>query len=588
MVRQFAKTMIGFLLLVLVFPVAGGADVLEYELSWTGKNGYQVRGSFAFDNAKNYGYIIDETELKAFQVTAYTPEGKALKTYTLKNQNRFNFNFDIRTETILQERKASRSAESGISIGEIAKGDSGQLIIEDPGMYVFTGFVGCGGAFPRSEGPELLVTNGSCKGYALDYGGTKITAKLINILSWQAPELSSLPPAELQEKTMAIDQKMNNQYTALESQLNKDLFAQLQKAQRQWIAYRDQVCGFEKQLSVKNPNWVVQQTEGDQSLACLYRLTQQRLQDFEHYRRTIKNKPERVPETVGDIRLENCRFINVPDDVKVYGIGTYSGLVPSDYQLGDSGHTVKEIEVIVNKPNEALILVLMAYDPVIWKVKQTPQSHILGVIVAGYHSQALLGVTKKTPRLFAVNEEKTACKYFYAYKAGNKLDKAIQRIREITGAELTELVTSPHNQKFYIGAYETIDPASLRYGTELTMEDYSVTGRFPPGEKGLDLLVKQNKIRPANQEDIFRWVEKARAKYQKYNPGLKVEHHMYPERTYVVLADFELPTGLYGANSRSFIIPEGRNMPTGPRGHNTFYFVEDGRCVGAAPECRNR
>ena len=355
-----------------------------------------------------------------------------------------------------------------------------------------------------------------------------------------------------------------------------------------WIDYRDTVCGFEKRLASKYQNWVVEQTEGDKSITCLYRLTQQRLEDFKQYQKMIEGKPETVSETTGDIRVENCKFVNVPDNVKVYGVGKYSGIVPSDHQLGDSGHTVKEIEVIVNKPGEAVILVLMAYDPVIWRVKQAPKSRVLGVIVAGYHSQALLGVTKKTPRLFAVHEEKTECKYFYAYKAGKNLDKAIMRIREISGAELTELVTSPHQEKFYIGAYEKIDPASLQYSTELTMEDYSVTGRFPPGEKGLDLLVKQNKIRPGNQEDIFRWVERASAKYKKYNQGLKVDHHMYPGRTYVVLADFELPTSLYGANARSFIIPEGRNMPTGPRGHNTFYFLKDGRCVGAAPECRNR
>jgi uncharacterized protein YecT (DUF1311 family) len=588
MSKKAAKILIGVVLISLLFPVAAGAEVLEYELFWRGKHGYEVKGTFAFDNSKNYGYIIDETELKAFQVTAYTPEGKALKTYTLKNQSRFNFNFDIRTETILQERRASSSADTGISIGEIAKGDSRQLIIEDPGMYIFTGFVGCGGAFPRSDGPELLVTNGSCKGYSLDYGGTKITAKLINVLSWPAPELRALSPTELQEKTLAIDQKLNSDYEELRSQLDKNLFTQLKKAQRQWIRYRDEVCGFEKELTSEDRSWVAEQTEGEKSLACLYRLTKRRLEDFEQYRQNIESKPERVLKPAGDIMVEHCRFVNVPADVKVYGTGTYSGIVPSDYQLGDSGHTVKEIEVVVNKPGEDVILVLMAYDPVIWKVKQTPKSKVLGVVVAGYHSQALLGVPKKMPRLFAVQEEKTECRYFYAYKAGDKLDNAVQRIREITGAELAGLVTSPHRGKFYIGSHENIDPVSLRYSTELTMEDYSVTGRFPPGEKGLDLLVKQNRIRPANQEDIFKWVKKASEKYQKYNPGLKVEHHMRPERTYVVLADFELPTGLYGANSRSFIIPAGGNMPTGPRGHNSFYFVEDGRCVGSAPECQNR
>ncbi|WP_339645636.1 lysozyme inhibitor LprI family protein [uncultured Pelagibacterium sp.] len=41
------------------------------------------------------------------------------------------------------------------------------------------------------------------------------------------------------------DSRLNTSYTKLGETLDADLFTTLQQAQRTWIAYRDQTCGFE-------------------------------------------------------------------------------------------------------------------------------------------------------------------------------------------------------------------------------------------------------------------------------------------------------------------------------------------------------
>ena len=314
MIRRIGTQICLLVFAVLSFYAAASAEIREYELSWTGKFGYKVVGSFAFDNSKNYGYIIDETELKAFRVTAYTPDGKALKTYTLKNQNRFNFNFDLKTETILQARNASSSSEDGFSVGEIAGGDSRKLMIDDPAMYVFTGFLGCGGSFPRSKGPELLVSNGSCKGYSLDYGGTKITAKLIKKPFFPSSDPMPKTEGELYDETVKLDKELNRKYKELESRLDKEKFKQLKGVQQQWIHYRDDLCKFEKMLESKDENWIKDHIDGDQSLSCIYRMTNLRLKELDNYQEIIRKNPIESSASRNRVRVDG--FVKTPQACK--------------------------------------------------------------------------------------------------------------------------------------------------------------------------------------------------------------------------------------------------------------------------------
>ena len=389
------------------------------------------------------------------------------------------------------------------------------------------------------------------------------------------------PQQTLLNQTISIDKELNVTYQNILERLPNSQKEKFQRVQREWISYRDNLCYFEQELNKEKNNWIFQDTSGSKSLSCIHRLTQQRLTELNTHLSTINAA---TPDETDHVTKEGCKFVNLPEDFRVYAVGTYSGLQPNDAQLGKSGNAVKENKVIVNTPERPIILVLMAYDPVVWKVKRTAQSNILAVIVGGYHTQALLGLPKSIPTLFATYKEKGDCNAFYAYKAGKSLDQAVARIKEITGRELDHLLTKPTHGKYIVGDEEAVDLTNLIVSEERKIEDYTEKPPFPSGQRGLDQLVRQNAIRPATHYDIEQWVEKASKEYQKFNKELKVGHRMVVGRTYVILRDVQLPNGLFGGNSVAFLIPPGIPMPRGSKGHNAFYLVGSGTCLG--PSCQ--
>jgi hypothetical protein len=70
----------------------------------------------------------------------------------------------------------------------------------------------------------------------------------------------------------------------------------------------------------------------------------------------------------------SCGLAGLPDDAEVHLVGMYKGHKELDLQLGDSGHTTTEIDVVVGRTPRQIVLVLSAYDPVVWKVGSTSQA----------------------------------------------------------------------------------------------------------------------------------------------------------------------------------------------------------------------
>jgi hypothetical protein len=280
-----------------------------------------------------------------------------------------------------------------------------------------------------------------------------------------------------------------------------------------------------------------------------------------------------------------CRIDALPRDFEVHAVATYAGVKKVDVQLGRSGHEVREAEVVVNVPDAPVVLVLMAYDPVVWKVRRTQASRIAAVVIGSYHTQALLGIPKATPVLYAGYEEKTRCEYFYAYKASDELDRADARIRELVGRGIDHLVTKRTGDSFVVGKTEGLAGATLVSSTEVALDDFVDKNAFPTGQKGIDLLVKQGKLRPATREDIERWIDKASEKYSRFGRDLRARHRMRVGDTYVVLGPVDLPEGLFGAHSRSFIVPDGTSAPGGSAGHNSFYYMSTGQCLLGSRPC---
>lgn len=270
---------------------------------------------------------------------------------------------------------------------------------------------------------------------------------------------------------------------------------------------------------------------------------------------------------------------SLPSDATVYAVGTYRGTVPVDAELDDSGHAVSQVDVVVNKPNQSVVLVLTAYDPVVWRVGLTKDTKIAGILVSGYHGQALIGVDKNTPHSISSYHRKGRFPYFYASKASPRLTKMNAAVNRLIGHEIERFYNRPTDGDgvFYIGDKPT-NKEAIAYSDDLKIENYVKPDRPPVGVP-LDVLVEEKKLRLATDADIEAWVDEASKKYKRFNPDLRVSTRMRVGRTYVVLDKVRLPNGLFGAHSRSFIIPNDVPLPKGPRCHNTFYKM-NGTAIG--------
>jgi hypothetical protein len=272
---------------------------------------------------------------------------------------------------------------------------------------------------------------------------------------------------------------------------------------------------------------------------------------------------------VDTTKMNACGLPGMPANAAVHVVGVYSGEKEVDVQLGDSGHTTTEEEVVVDETPEPVVLVLSAYDPVVWKVSTTPRARLAGVLVLGHHTQALLGVSKSMPRRVLSTEQSTGCDPF-TIKDRSELRRRERDLIGLIGKRADEFHGEAAGGFFQIGGDRYNRPSDAVMSPDLTLDDYPVyRGAIPAGEKGLDALERQGKIRRATAADLAPWQNDAQ-RASRLRSGLSLGS------VYVVLKEITLPPGLFGAHRADFIIPAGVPKPNGPKGHCDFYFVKDG------------
>jgi hypothetical protein len=172
------RIMVFFILLVVT--QSANSSIIQYDFSWSGDAGYSAVGFFTYNSSDisiTVDNLIEESELTDFSFSAFTPSNTLMKTYTLSNQNRFNFNFDLLTEEI-NGSSASFSSTNNLSVGVLLGGSSltGVIPTSDPNDYQFFNSAGC-----LSPGFMLAQINGSCRDINneqkfLDNGGTLLVA----------------------------------------------------------------------------------------------------------------------------------------------------------------------------------------------------------------------------------------------------------------------------------------------------------------------------------------------------------------------------------------------------------------------------
>lgn len=397
------------------------------------------------------------------------------------------------------------------------------------------------------------------------------------------------------------DQALNATYREVIARLSGEQRMSLLTAQRNWLGYRDTICARESSLL---------DNEGGGGTSpmtrCLRRLTLARTAELQGYDETLVAAKNPPPPATADLvapaptptrtapqtpargpLIENCSVGTLPAKFTVQAVGIYEGDLDTDVRLEASGHETRGAEVVVNHPGEDVVLVLMAYDPVLWTVQRTADTRIAAVIVGGYHAQAVLGVERTVPLLITTyNGPRKDCgRHFYAYKAGPELLAADARIKALTGQGIDRMWSHYSGGRIHVGPAQ--GGVRLVSADDYSPADYTELSPFPSGQKGLDRLVQEGRLRVATQRDLDAWVEAASAPYRRFDPSMKVEIPFTGRDTYVVLGPMEIPGGLYGAHSVAFLVPDGVPMPSGNPGHSTLYMLKDGGCRGpGCPEHR--
>ncbi len=268
---------------------------------------------------------------------------------------------------------------------------------------------------------------------------------------------------------------------------------------------------------------------------------------------------------------------DLPPDFVVHAVGIYAGAISLPGSLGDSGNAVTQAEVVVNAPGKPVLLVLMAHDPVVWRIGRTKATTIAAILVSGYHPQGLIGIDRGTPYAISTYEKPGPFPWFYVYAPGPSVLALNDAIERVTGKQIARFHNEQTNGIVFVGGRPN-DEGEISYSSDLRTEDWLAAEGPSPGPAGLDSLVKDGLLRLATAGDIDAWVEKAsekeRDRYGRWFPNLRVRRMMLVGRTYVVLGRLRLPNGLFGAHSREFIVPEGMPFPEGELGHSRFYLMD--------------
>lgn len=297
--------------------------------------------------------------------------------------------------------------------------------------------------------------------------------------------------------------------------------------------------------------------------------------------------PHDIPLPIQNDRADPCKFAvdELPANTKIFASGAYSGR-EIDYQIDSSGHQATQFDVLVNHPGEQMALWLGAYEPTIWNIGWTADTHIVGVAVSGYHRQVVAGLPDSVPLL---NLEDYDCTSNYPSEGSLA---SINAAAESIFHRETDGFVQPNKDSLVI------------VGKTAAGNDYLTSPDTPPssyhrvdvplaGEAGLNQLVSEGKIRPLTSADRQRWASaKMAADNVTLPPVLSggevldiegLEEYMpgHIHNGYVILEAITIPAGLYGGHSATFFLEEDVPFPKGDLGHSTLYNFATLSCQGS-------
>jgi hypothetical protein len=282
-------------------------------------------------------------------------------------------------------------------------------------------------------------------------------------------------------------------------------------------------------------------------------------------------------EPVGSEAVCGFPGLSLPMDFSVFAAGAYSGR-KLPYQIDQSGHEGTQFDVAVNSPKKPVVLMLGAYEPTIWNIGWSEGTKILALLVSGYHRQAVAGLENGTPVLTSTHDNQGACGYFYITDTNHApLDPLAERVF----GRPVDAVFPALRGRIVVG--DPLRPeVKLITSSETVPESFHDKSAPMAGALGLENAVRQGLLRRATTADLDAWANllTQSAPMRDSQPSAANTQRPLIFNAYVVLKPFTFPSGLYGANAGTFLVPKGVPKPVGNPGHSVIYDFNTLECQG--------
>jgi len=223
------------------------------------------------------------------------------------------------------------------------------------------------------------------------------------------------------------------------------------------------------------------------------------------------------------------------------------------------------------KAGSPLVAILGASKPTIWDFSHMPKGRLRAVVLVGTSGQAAAYLSQSTAlRTITPKMSDVACDApgpsliggFGSDAFLSSLTNDLFGRRSRVLGDLDPVAINLDGGRPPPPLFGDIPNSAFRPNSTLVRDD------LPPSTAGLIRLLQTGAIRNASESDTAAWLAvRERAGLPKVGIGAK----------YVITRKIEIPRGLFGGNSRKFIVSKNIPLPTKIRSHNCYYTMTDGR-----------
>lgn len=290
------------------------------------------------------------------------------------------------------------------------------------------------------------------------------------------------------------------------------------------------------------------------------------------------------PETINLDRIrvterdKRCKINRVPAGANVALVHIYAGSGTSPVQLLDGlDGLTSRVDVKVGSFGAPVYLVLSAQKSVLWNLIVSQEASIAGLLVLGSDDQAVANAPSTLrPQIIASNKlTGTKCPHFTTYLRQGKGKLEFERmLEEHIGRVPDEEIVLETTGEVVLGA---VPPSGFRKlpidGSKIFTHSRMAVGSTAPRELAFKELLDQGKI-AALSVDEFRAMVSVEAQVQALSRRQlsELEEQLLTATPpyYLVKEAFEVPHGMYGAHSVTFVIPGKLPKPKDPGSHNRY------------------